>query len=323
MSIIFAIASKEFRDAWRDKLILLLIGSLGLLVVLSIVTDTQHLGIDVAKYQAAVQQIKQSGQVSTLTPPSFAPLHLLRSSIEYFEIIGAVLAIVIGYASIARERANNTLPLLLSRGITGRTFALGKLLGNVLLIGLIVLSFLLFAVIAIGVIGNLWLSSPELIKLGLAGLYSVLYLTIFFAISALLSSRIRHPVNALVVALILWVGFVLVLPQIGDTMDVDNQVPGGFFASLNLPKDAEKQVLTHFTAYENFRNGTEVASPTKHYERASFAFLGIKQIYEGKTLAEVWHDKWPNVVVLGSIAILSAAGFVISMQRINASKGGI
>ena len=130
-----------------------------------------------------------------------------------------------------------------------------------------------------------------------------MYLMIFYSLAALLATRVKSLLNGLVIALVFWVSFVLILPQIGDTMDVDNQVPGGFFASLNLPKTAEKSILTHFSAYETFRNTTEVMSPTKHFERASFAVLGIKNIYNGQPLSSIWNDKWGNVVVLGAVAI--------------------
>ena len=39
------------------------------------------------------------------------------------------------------------------------------------------------------------------------------------------------------VALGIWLVVVLILPQIGDTLDADNQLPGGLFAALGLGHD--------------------------------------------------------------------------------------
>ncbi len=299
----FIVAKKEFRDAWREKLLVVLIACLGLLVVVSIVVATIQIGVDVSTYQQALAKLQGSGQTSILTPPHYSPLQMLRSSIEYLEIIGAIFAIVLGYTSIARERTSGALKLIFSRAVTKTEYVTGKLLGNLAIITTVVVSFCLFACLSIFVLGQVLLSPIEVLKLAIAGGLSIMYLMIFYSLAALLATHVKSLLNGLVIALVFWVSFVLILPQIGDTMDVDNQVPGGFFASLNLPKTAEKSVLTHFSAYETFRNTTEVMSPTKHFERASFAVLGIKNIYNGQPLSSIWNDKWGNVVVLGAVAI--------------------
>ncbi|MDN5274722.1 MAG: hypothetical protein JWP06_623 [Candidatus Saccharibacteria bacterium] len=315
MSLVWVVANKEFRDAWRDKMVALLITCLGILVIVSIVTATQHIGVDIAQYNAALDQIKASGQISKLVAPSFAPLRLLQNSVEYFEIIGAVLAIILGYTSIARERANQTLPLMLTRQITKVQFIVGKLLGSTLILGVLIASFVIMSVLSIWIIAGLTLNGLELVKLLLTAVSSLVYLLIFYSLSALLTIHLRVPANALVVSLALWIVFVLVIPQIGDTMDVDNQVPGGFFASLNLPKGSEKMVLANFAQYEIIRNGTEEASPTKHYERASFALLGVKQEFDGKSLGEVWNAKWQNFVVITTVAVVVTAVLLLEVHR--------
>lgn len=300
----FIVAQKEYRDAWREKLVVTLIACLGVLIVVSIVVATIQIGIDVTAYQQALLKLQSSGQTSVLTPPQYSPLQMLRSSIEYLEIIGAIFAIVLGYTSIARERTSGALKLVFSRAITRTEFLTGKLIGNLAIIATIVISFCIFAYLSILVLGQVQLSPVELLKLTVAGIISIVYLMIFYCLAALLASRVKSLLNGLVIALVFWVSFVLILPQIGDTMDVDNQVPGGFFASLNLPKTAEKSVLTHFTGYETFRNITEISSPTKHFERASFAVLGIKDIYNGKALSFIVKERLDNLVVLGSVAIV-------------------
>jgi len=55
---------------------------------------------------------------------------------------------------------------------------------------------------------------------------------------------------------------VLVLPQIGDTLDADNQVPGGMFAELTLDQDGELAIVKHFVDYERTRTWVEGASLT-------------------------------------------------------------
>jgi len=90
----------------------------------------------------------------------------------------------------------------------------------------------------------------------------------------------------------------LIIPQIGETMDPDNQVPGGLFATLQIQKPDELKVLANFAAFDGIRNGLEVSSITKHFERRSFAFLGIKDKYNLQPLGIVWADTWGYAVTL-------------------------
>ena len=102
---------------------------------------------------------------------------------------------------------------------------------------------------------------------------------LFFTLSFFLSVQQKTLSNALIICFVIWLVFVLVLPQIGDTMDPDNQVPGGFFKSMGFDKQQEYAVMAKFSGYEKTRDFIEQLSITKHYERAGFALFGIKPIY--------------------------------------------
>jgi ABC-2 type transport system permease protein len=91
-----------------------------------------------------------------------------------------------------------------------------------------------------------------------------------------MTARSHVLANGLVAALVIWLIVVLIIPQIGDTLDPDNQVPGGLFSALNLDGAHETRVLAKFDTYERIRNGIEEMSFAKHYERFSFAFLDVK-----------------------------------------------
>ena len=81
-------------------------------------------------------------------------------------------------------------------------------------------------------------------------------------------------------------------------MDIDNQIPGGFFSSMGMTRDQEHQVLQQFKFYETIRNGIEEMSPTKHYERISFALLNVKPGFEANTPWEVVGLKWIDLLGL-------------------------
>jgi ABC-2 type transport system permease protein len=147
------------------------------------------------------------------------------------------------------------------------------------------------AVICLGVIGHDWVGGGEILKLLLAYLATVIYLMAFWCFGVIATSRARVAATGLMVALGLWLVIVLILPQIGDTLDADNQVPGGLFSALTLDKPQEDLVLTHFSTYETVRNGIEEASFAKHYERFAFAMTDVKEKYRSFGLGQLLDEK--------------------------------
>lgn len=289
---ILTIAKKEFTDALKNKVFLTFLLFLVGLTIISIFVGALDFQSKVSAYQNAYQQLIQGGQsAETLTKPEFYPLQLLRGSIEYLEIIGAVLAISLGYLSIAKERGNNTLRLIFTRPISKSSFMFGKLVGNALLLLFISIVVFFSIYIVITFVGGVQPSLSETLKICSSLLFTWIYLLIFFLISATLSLLFKSLPNALILGFVLWILFVLIIPQIGDTMDTDNQVPGGFFKAIHVDNPQSKIILQQFSGYETARNALEEASITKHYERLLFATLGIKDIYNGKSIPFILQDK--------------------------------
>lgn len=303
-SVIVTVAGKELRDTLRERALLVLAGSLTLLVIVSVLSATLGFHDQVAAYNAAVDQLRATGQpTDVLTMPQYSPLQMLRAGVEYLEILGAVLAIVLGYVSFARERRSRVLKLVLTRGVTRRQLVAGKLLGGAVVLAALTGAYLTLAGLAIWLIGGIPLAGAEVLKLAMAAVLAFAYLFAFLAFAAALTNWVRNPPTALVLGLVVWIVVVLVLPQIGDTMDVDNQVAGGLFTSLGLDKAAATDVMSQFGTYEWIRNATEVLSPTKHFERASFAILGIKDEFNGQPLGPIIIAKWPNILVTALTAL--------------------
>lgn len=314
---IFTIAKKEYADAFKNKVFLAFLLFLLFLIGVSIVIGALDFQSKVAVYRSALQQLRQSGQpVSRLAKPQFYPLQLLRGSIEYLEIIGAILAVVVGYLSIAKEKGNNTLQLILTRPIGRVSFIMGKIAGNTILLASAAAIAFLGIYAAVELIGGVQLTGLETTKLFLSFIFSSLYLLIFFCLSATFTLLFRSPTNALIVAFVIWLLFVLIIPQIGDTMDPDNQVPGGLFNSLHMAKPQEQAVLKQFTGYESTRNALEESSVTKHYERLTFALLGIKDLYNEKSLPVIFHDKFADTIwVFSFLVFFGGASILVFMRK--------
>ena len=306
------IADKDIRDALRDHFVLIVTLFLGLAALTALVTGAIALRTDVATYEAAkaaLLALKKS--LAAIKPPEFYPLRLLRGAIEQTEIIGAAIAILVGYRSAASERGRQTLVLIMSRPLKAWQFNMGKALAGLGLLasGLgLVLSVLALALHFVSGIG---LSGDDLIRIAVVWAAATTYTGCFFLLSFILTLHMKHPTHALLAAFAVWLTLVLIAPQIGDTMDPDNQVAGGVFKQLAIAKPDQIEILKSFATYETIRNGIEVASVTKHFERFSFAVLGIKDTYAGLPLGPILIEKagdliWIFLTVLGLGTLLLA-----------------
>ena len=314
MTKVWTLAKHEYRAAVRSKTLVALLATFIIVTTVSILIAAFTFKFKLADYntyKAAAQAAKQM----YIAAPQLFPLQLLRGAIEYVEIIGSVIAIALGYVSVARERSNRTMQLLLSRPVTTVQLVSGRIFGAFCIFASIIAVTGFIAVIAIGVIGNTWLTAGELGRLAIAYGLSVLYMLLFYCLGAILTLRSRTSINGLITGFALWLLIVMIMPQIGDTMDVDNQVPGGLFHALQIQKSDERAILGHFKTYETIRNDIEIASIEKHYERFNFAVTGIKDQYNQRPLAEVVAAKRSDLGWLGGALVALFGVLSVSMRR--------
>ncbi len=297
MNNITIIAKKELKDIMRSKIFLYMVILLVVLTITSLTVSFLVFNSQVDEYQKSVNVLKQLGKEPP-APPKLYPLTLLRGVVDYIEIVGAILGILLGYISISKERNTKAFKLLLTRPISKRDITYGKIISNALFILALMTVVGIMIILSIYFIGGVMLSGVELLKVFLFIIFSTMYILLFFMISFFLSLQQKTIVHALIISFIIWLVFVLILPQIGDTMDPDNQVPGGLFKSLNIDKPQEKQIMTKFAGYESSREVIEQMSITKHYERAIFGFFGIKAVYNDMPLLEVLNAVMVNMLVL-------------------------
>ena len=296
MNNIIVIAKKEWKDILRSKMFMYIVLMLIVLTITSLAVSFFVFSSQVNEYQQSVALLKQLGKEPITPPPRLYPLNLLRGVVDYIEIVGAVLGIMLGYISISKERNTKALKILLTKPLTKKDIAYGKIIGNTffILILLAIVGILIF--LSIFFIGGIVLTAEELLKIILFVVFSTIYILLFFMLSFFFTLQQKTITHALILSFIIWLIIGLILPQIGDTMDPDNQVPGGFFHSMNMNKTQEKQVMSKFVGYENMRDFIEQLSITKHYERTVFALFGIKNTYNDVALSTILADNLGNMM---------------------------
>ncbi len=305
-SRIFTLARHEYRAAVRSRILVALVAIVVAITAISVYVGSVDYRSKLADYEA-YKAAAQAGGITQIAPSLLAPLSLLRGSFEYLEIIGAVIAITLGYLTVSRERTNRTLALIRSRPVSAGEQATGSLLGALGVIATLIGVTAVVGVVCVGVIGNDWINAPQAFKLLLAYLAAIIYMGVFYCVGAIATANTRVAANGLMIALAVWLIVVLIVPQLGDTLDADNQLPGGLFSALGLNRAGETTILAHFSAYENTRVGIEELSFAKHFERFAFAMTEVQDKYRGFSLGRLLDEKrndiawlllYPTVAVL-------------------------
>jgi len=315
--VLWIIARKEITDAFGNRLFLMATLLLLALTLTAIALGAVTVRNQVMEYEQSVQILQNLGRTDIPPMPSLNPIAVSKNFINYLTMVGALLAMILGFTSIQKERQGGTLPLIFSRPVYRDQFITGKVLGHALLMGALMLIVCVTTVGALTAIGGVGLTADHLIKLALTMLMSWLYLLIFFLLAMFFTLWRPDDNQGLVLTIIIWLLFAFILPQIGDTMDLDNQLPGGFFASLGMDKAQQEAALQQFKWYETVRDGLEQLSPTKHYERISFALLGIKTQFSDNSWLEILKLKLIDLVglIVPNILLLLASYVVFLRQE--------
>lgn len=317
------IATRDIRDATRDRFILIVTSFLGVAALVALLTGAIALRGDVATYEAAKASLLALGKsADAIRPPEFYPLRLLRGAIEQIEIIGAAIAILIGYRSAASERGRQTLALMLTRPMRRWQFVAGKITAGIGLLAVGLAVVLGGLTLLLHVMSGVGMAVDDLLRIALVWGVGVAYTSCFFLVSFILALHMKQPTHALLVAFAIWLILVLIAPQVGDTLDPDNQVAGGVFKQLNIAKPDQVEIMKGFSTFETIRDGIEQASVTKHFERFTFAVLGIKTTYAGMPLGPILIEMMGNLIWIFLTALgLGAVALALPLNPDRLSKG--
>jgi len=316
MTSLFAIAKKEITDAFKNKLFIITLVMLILLTIVSIILGAYQVRVQVEEYNSSVAFLKSLGKTDLPTAPNLNPIAASKSFVNYIGMLGALIAMMLGNQTIVNERKNGTLKLMLSKGVFRDELLSGKLLGNLAILFAITAISAAITFAVIGLVGTVVLTSAETARMLLFFLMSFLFMAFFLVLSVLFAVMIRNEKKALLLTIVVWLVLAFIFPQVGDTMDMDNQLPGGFFAQMGMTKAQEDQVVAKFQFYETFREGVEQLSPTKHYERVSFALLNVKPGFESNTPMQVLGLKWVDLVgIIAPSVVLVFIAYMVFLKR--------
>lgn len=216
MNSIAIFAKKEFKTAYKDKVFLVIVLLFLLMSIASVYIGSTTKSAEMQAYQDIVSITESQGSAIP-TAPEIYPLAILSNIIEYVTMIGAVLAIFLGFDAFSGERENGTLRLLLTRPFYRDQIITGKLAGAGMIIGSLLGVTLLFNLglftIATRMIPNL----SEILRLALFMILAFVYMMSFYIATLFVSLKTRDRAFGFLIMMIVWIFISFVIPQLADS----------------------------------------------------------------------------------------------------------
>ncbi|OCZ49840.1 ABC transporter permease subunit [Dehalobacter sp. TeCB1] len=214
---VLTLARKEVRTAFRDKIFIIITGMFVFLSIISVYIGSSTKNAELQAYQDIVQLLKAQGMSALPPAPAIFPLAVLQNIISYVGMIGAVVAIFLGYEVFSGERGNGTLILIAARPLYRDQMVTGKLLGGASVIGLLLGVILVFNLILFAAVSGLSPNANELGRLVLFFIVAFIYMMVFYITALFVSLKARDSAFGFLLLMIIWITVTFVLPQLADS----------------------------------------------------------------------------------------------------------
>ena len=217
MRQVLTIAGHSIRTSFRDRVFVIITVLFLTLSVISVFIGSSTRNAEMKAYQDIVALLQSQGATSLPPSPAVAPLAILKNIIQYISMIGAVLAVFLGFDAFSGEREGGTLSLLLTRPLYRDQLLSGKLLGGAGVIGLLLGITFLFNTVLFAAVTGLMPNLNELGRLFTFIVLGFLYLMSFYIASLYVSIKMRNKAFAFITMMIVWMLVSFVIPQLADT----------------------------------------------------------------------------------------------------------
>ena len=305
MTTSLIIARKEFRAAFRNRLFLTITLLFLGLSILSVYIGSTTKRAEMRIYDARVATLQAEGAAVIPAAPEIHTLTILANLTEYVAIVGAILAVILGYNTLIEEKESGGLKLILSRPVYRDQLLVGKLLGNAAVIASLLGLVFLFNLILLIAIGGIWPTLGEVARLFTFTVMALAYMLIFLTVSLFLSIRLNNGATVFLISLTLWVLVSFVVPQMADAMMVNSSVVNSISGAINqIPQEtAVSQAINYLSPTWHLRNiGGELLQFTS----------GSSAISTGTLLG---HTLTTLLVLLVPTVAFIAAGFAVFQRN--------
>ena len=305
MNAALTIARKEFRAAFRNRIFITITVLFLGLSILSVYIGSTTKHAEMRIYNETIAQLQAQGAAVLPAAPEIHTLTILANLIEYVSMVGAILAVILGYNTLIEEKESGSLKLILSRPVFRDQLILGKLLGNGAVIAVLLGIVFVFNLVLLVLVGGILPTLAEVVRLLVFMFMAFSYMLIFLSLAILLSIRMRDSATVFLIALVVWTVFSFVIPQMAETFMVNSNVINGISGAVNqLPQDTALSQAVNFL------------SPTWHLRNIGGQLLesaaGSGTLGSGTLVA---HSLTSLLALLAPTAAFIAAGFASFLRN--------
>lgn len=281
MNGIMVLAKKEVKTSFRDNIFLIITILFVLLSVISVYIGSSTKNAEMQAYQDIVALLQSQGSSNLPAAPAIFPLSVLSNIVSYVSMIGAVVAIFLGFDTFSGERNNGTLKLIAVRPVYRDQIVSGKLVGASMVIGGLLCIVLIFNLLLFVLISGMTPSMNEIARLLIFFLLAFVYMMIFYLASMYVSLQTNNSAFGFMLMMIIWVTISFVLPQLADSQR-------SFAYALN----ATAQTVTQVPADTVVSKAIELFSPAAQFQHIGKDLLQVvpetATIGIGKLILSQW-----------------------------------
>lgn len=219
-STVRIVARNTLRVAFRDRIVMWLT-----LLFIGMVLMSAYLGWSATDtvnqiYVKAIPLFQLDGRSIPPNPMADMPaLSMLRNMTTYIALLGALVAIVLGFQVISEDLRSGVFPLISSRPISRRHYALGKMLALFLSVtGLVVIAAVMTASMML-LMPSVQLTTNDWFALLQFYSISALFLSAFGFMAIASAAWSRSESLGLLVPVVVWLVLTFVFPQLSANIN--------------------------------------------------------------------------------------------------------
>jgi ABC-2 type transport system permease protein len=217
MAGIFVVAKKEFLDHVMGKKFLVILAILMIISFLAMHQGVESYNKQLDSYKERTAEIEEhpEGMPRGWMPEKPSILFVFQMMSMLFGILGAILAIAIGFNLISGEKESGSLKSLLSHPVFRDTIINGKALGGM---GALGFAMLVMTLLSIGILMMLgiMLTGDEFVRIFVFMGFTLLFMFSFFAIALMCSTIAKNSTRAITYSLVIFVVISAVMPIAGS-----------------------------------------------------------------------------------------------------------
>ena len=323
MAGIFVVAKKEFLDHVMGKKFLVILAILMIISLLAMHQGVESYNKQLESYKERTAEIEEHPEVM---PPRGMPekpsiLFVFQMMSMLFGILGAILAIAIGFNLISGEKESGSLKSLLSHPVFRDTIINGKALGGM---GALGFAMLVMTLLSIGILMMLGImpTGDEFVRIFVFMGFTLLFMFSFFAIALMCSTIAKNSTRAITYTLVIFIVISFIMPIAGSFVGMHlagemPEYPGRAIHGINeseggISEEEQERIQEEFKEWWDkvirVQEMFSIADPKSNFEKVSSAVLN-----PGFQSSTVSFGSSSTTMITGSRAetsILEALGMV-------------